>query len=134
MPVSKPDLNQRNRYEKSEDYIKFSSELAANLHGLRVSNLCSLKDFAQITGLTKESVAKYENVKKPHNVPAYAIRRICEAYMISADKLLGTDKNLPPSSQEILQDLSFLDSEDLEVVKTMIRHLKKKHLDLPSQP
>lgn len=51
------------------------------------------KDIAQLLGTSQSYYAQYENNKRP--LPIEHLAKLCQFYNISADYILGFDKQLP---------------------------------------
>ena len=75
----------------SEDN-KNKSSIAKKLRMLRVENNLSQTDVARELGITQQTYSKYENLEKSVAIDSEVIKKLCTLYGISADYLLGIEK------------------------------------------
>ena len=83
---------------------KTKSSVAMKLRMLRVKNNLSQTEVAKELGITQQTYSKYENLEKSASIDSEVIKKLCALYGISADYLLGIerDETLEPKTTSAL--------------------------------
>jgi len=102
---------------------------------LRKSRKLSLDDFAEILGLSKSSVHKYERGEREPSLET--MEAIADYFNVDMDYLYGRDAQKKPAADEsdellqlridaLMRDLALLDENDLAAIEQIARSILER--------
>lgn len=92
---------------------------------LRKETHISQQKLSQLLGISQQSVSRIENMENLNNVPGYLLMKFAEAFQVTIEELVGSNKllNVDKQEDELWKIYKQLDSVNKETLLVMGRRL-----------